>query len=109
MVVGMAGMYSMNDLLNLVAREGAEELRLEPGRPPVMVLNGKPRVIDGSLITSDNVAELFRGIATEEQRRELGCCGDIHFAFVAQNSARFNVSAATQGECLSLKIKYLGR
>src|SRR5260221_11807327 len=36
-VFGMAGMYSMNDLLNLLAQEGAEEVRLEPGKPPVMV------------------------------------------------------------------------
>jgi Tfp pilus assembly ATPase PilU len=105
----MAGMYSMNDLLNLVAHEGAEELRLEPGSPPVIVLQGKPRVVDASLATSDNVAELFRSIATEEQRRELDRCGDIHFTFVAQNSARFGVSAGQQGEFLKLRIRNLGR
>lgn len=105
----MAGMYRMRDLLNLVAREGAEELRLEPGRPPVMVLQGQPRVIVRSLLTSDDVAELFRSIATEEQRRELGQCGDLHFTFTADSSARFRVSAAMQGECLSLRIKNLGR
>ena len=49
-------------------------------------------------------AELFRSIATEEQKRELGRCGDIHFTFAAQNSARFGVSAAMQGG-----IKNLGR
>jgi hypothetical protein len=32
MEFGMAVIYSINDLLNLVAREGAKELRLEPGR-----------------------------------------------------------------------------
>jgi Tfp pilus assembly ATPase PilU len=105
----MAGMYNMEDLLNLIAREGAEELRLEPGRPPVMVLQGKARVIDGSLVSSDNVTELFRSIATEEQSRELSQCGDIHFTFAAQNSARFSVGAGLRKECLSLRIKNLGR
>jgi Tfp pilus assembly ATPase PilU len=99
----------MSDLLKLVADEGAEELRLEPGRPPVLVLRGKPQVIEGSLVTSDNVIELLRGIATEEQRRELDRCGDIHFTYVARNSARFSVRAGTQGENLSLRIKNLGR
>jgi Tfp pilus assembly ATPase PilU len=109
MVFGMAGMYGMNDLLNLVARESAEELRLEPGRPPIIVLHGKARVVDSSLLTSDNVNELFRGIATEEQSRELRRCGAIHFNFAAQNSARFWVNAVVQGEALGLTIKNLGR
>ncbi|MGH7969221.1 MAG: hypothetical protein ACREIC_10900 [Limisphaerales bacterium] len=102
-------MYSLGDLLNLVAREAAEELRLEPGRPPVMVLQGKPRVIDGALVTSDNVAELFRGIASEEQRREFELCGNIHFTFIAPNSAQFKVRATLQGESISLSIRNLGR
>jgi len=102
-------MYNIHDLLNLVAREGAEELRLESGRPPVIVFQGKARVIDGSLVTSDNVAELFRGLATEEQRRELGLCGDVHFTFTAQNSSQFNVSAAMRGEYLNVRMKNLGR
>ena len=105
----MPGMYNIHDLLDLVAREGADELRLEPGRPPVIVLQGKSRVIDGALVTSDNVAELFRGIATEEQSRELGRCGDVHFAFAAHNSARFNVTALIQNEHLNVTIKNLGR
>ena len=109
MVFGMAGMYRIDDLLKLVVREGADELHLEPGRPPVMALQGKRRVIDRSLFTSDNVAELFRGIATEEQRRELDRCGTIHFNLVGPNSARFHVRAALQGEYLILSIKNLGR
>ena len=108
-VFGMAGMYNMNDLLNLLAHEGAEEVRLEPGKPPVIVLQGKARVVDGMLVTSDYVAELFRGIAREEQRGELDRCGDIQFIFVAQGSARFSLLAAMQGKNLSLRIKNIGR
>ena len=103
----MAGLYRMSDLLRLLAHEGAEELRLEPGRPPVMVLRGKPRVIDGGVVTTDDVAELFRGIATEEQNRELERCGDIHFTYGPQD--RFRIEAASQGEFCSLRIKNMGR
>lgn len=105
----MAGMYRMLDLLNLVAREGAVELQLQPGSPPVMVLHGKPRVIDGPLITSDQVAELFRSIATGEQSRELDKCGDIRFSYNAENAMRFTVSATTQGGKLSVRVKNVGR
>jgi Tfp pilus assembly ATPase PilU len=109
MVFGMAGMYHIHDLLNLVAREGAEELRLEPGRPPVMMLQGKLQMIDGGLLTGDEVAELFRSIATDAQQRELDQCGNLRFVFAAGNAARFNVTAVTQEQHLCLTVKNLGR
>ena len=42
-------------LLLLAARESAEELLLEPDQPPRMRLHGKVRVLDGPLLTSDQV------------------------------------------------------
>lgn len=105
----MAGMYCMKDLLELVVREGAEELRLELGKPAVMVLRGEPLAIDVPTVTSDNVAELFRSIATEEQIEELRKCGAVHFIYIFQNSARFGVTAAMQHENFNLKIRNLGR
>ena len=109
MMSRMAGMYRMNDLLSLVAREGAEELRLEPDRPPVMMLQGKPRTVDAMVVTSDNVAELFRSIATEEQRRELDQCGKAHFTYVGRDSGRFSIQVAMRGASCSLTIKNLDR
>ncbi len=102
-------MYNLKDLLNLLGQEGAEELRLEPDRPPMMLLHGKVRVLDGPLLTSDQVAELFRGIATEEQRRELNLCGDTRFRYTAEHSGQFNVRAGMQDNRLSLTIKNLAR
>ena len=106
--VGMAGMYSMNDLFNLVAQEGGEEMLLEPNQPPVMLLQGRRRSMDKALVTSDNVAELFRSIATAEQQRELDQCGNAQFSFLAPNSARFNIRAELRGDTISLSIKNLG-
>ena len=103
----MSGMYSMKDLLNLVAQQGAAELRLEPNRPPMMLLRGKARVLDGPLVTSDHINELFRGIATDEQRRELELCGSTHFRYAAEHSAHFSVRAGLRGNSLSMSIKNL--
>jgi len=103
----MPGMYSMKDLLNLVAQQGAAELRLEPGRPPMMLLHGKVRVLDGPLVTSDQITELFRGIATDEQRRELDLCGSTHFRYAAENSAHFSVRADIRGNSFSLSMRNL--
>jgi Tfp pilus assembly pilus retraction ATPase PilT len=103
MVSEMSGMYSMKDLLNLVAKQGAAELRLDPDRPPMMLLHGKVRVLDGPLVTSDHINELFRGIATDEQRRELDLCGSTHFKY----ATNFSVHVGIRGNSLSMSVKNL--
>jgi Tfp pilus assembly pilus retraction ATPase PilT len=102
-------MYCMNDVMNLAAREGADEIRLEAGRPPVMVLQGKSRALDLPPLTKDNVMELFRSFASPEQIDELGRCGDVRFNYVFQHSAQFAVVALMQREHITLMLKNLGR
>lgn len=102
-------MYSMADLLTLVEREGAQELRLQVGKPPLMALRGQMRALDSVPLTHDNATELFRSLATVDQQQELQQCGDIRFVYVSQSSARFGVNAAIQQKEISLKIKNLTR
>jgi Tfp pilus assembly ATPase PilU len=97
----------MNDLVNLVAREAAEEFRIEAGQPPVMVLQGKARPLDLPPLTEDNVVELFRSFASSEQIEELRRCGDVRFNHRFQHSAQFAVIALMQRERLTLKLKNL--
>ena len=108
-VFRMGGMYRMQDLLMLVARERGEELRLEPGRPPIMVLHGKARVMDGGLVTSDNIAELFHSIASDEQNQELARCGDSHFLFTSEDAGRFKITASTKAGQLDVTVVNLTR
>jgi Tfp pilus assembly ATPase PilU len=103
----MAGMYHLKDLLLLAVEESAEELLLQPDQPPRMRLHGKVRVLDGPLLTSDQVGELLRSIATDEQCRELELCGDAHFRYAAGQSGQFSVHAQMQDDRLYVKIKYL--
>ena len=103
----MPGMYNIKDLLGLVAEQGGAELRLEPDRPPTMLLHGKVRVLDGPVVTSDHIKELFRSIATDEQRRELDLCGNTRFRYTAEHSAQFTVRAEMRGDSLSMSLKNL--
>ena len=103
----MAGMYHLNDLLLLAIQESAEELLLEPDQPPRMRLHGKMRVLDGPLLTGDQVWELLHSIATGEQRRELELCGDAHFRYAGHHLAVFSVHAQTQNNRLRVEIKFL--
>ncbi len=103
----MAGMYHLKDFLILLVRESGEELLLEPEQPPRMRLRGKVRVLDGPLLTSDEIRELLGSIATDEQRRELELCGDAHFQYAGDHLALFNVQANTHDNHLHVKVKYL--
>ena len=103
----MAGMYHLKDLLLLAVRESAEELLLEPDQPPRMRLHGKVRVLDGPLLTSDEITELLRSITTDEQRRELQLCGDARFRYAAEHLAQFSVHAQTRDNRLQVRIRCL--
>ncbi len=103
----MAGMYCLNDLLKLVEVEAAEELRLEPGRSPEMAMGGQTRVLDLPPITGDEIAALFRAFAPPDRLEEVSRCGDVHFNFSFQHSARFKVSASVKGQDMSLKLRRL--
>jgi Tfp pilus assembly pilus retraction ATPase PilT len=105
----MAGMYCMKDLLELSLRESADELRFRVGEAPAMVLRGEMVAIDVPVMTADNVTELFQSVATKDQWQELRRCGDIHFIYLFQNSARFAVIARMQHEAFDMTIRNLGR
>jgi Tfp pilus assembly ATPase PilU len=103
----MAGMYCLSDLLKLVEAEAAEELRLDPERSPEMIVGGLTRVIDLPPITGDEVASLFQTFAPPDRFEELSRCGDVHFNFSFQHSARYKVSASLKGRAMSLKFRRL--
>lgn len=105
----MAGMYCMDDLLELVLREHAEELHLQVDQPPVMVVQSQRLAIDVPAVTTDNVTQLFQSITTENQLKELRACGGIQFIYLFRNSARFSVTARVQHDVFDVKIKNLSR
>ncbi len=98
----------MADLLALILRERAEELRFRVDQSPIMVVHGAPRAIDLPAITRDEVAELFRSIASEDQAKELSACGDVRFIYRFRELSRFAVTAAARGEVFDLKVTNLG-
>ena len=100
-------MYCLEDLVKLALSEGAEELHLEAGSPPVISSGGKPRALDLPPLTNDHVTELFSSFATEAQVEELRRCGDVHFNHQFQNSSRFRVNALMEREQTVVKMKYL--
>jgi len=85
-------MYSMDDLLEVVSADKAEELRLHVGTPPIIVLRGEDHPVEGPAITVEDAEQLLRSMADTRQRREINERGAAEFVYTFRDSTRFSGS-----------------
>jgi Tfp pilus assembly ATPase PilU len=86
-------MYSMDDLFHLVNSDGADELRLQVGAPPVLVLRREPNTIEGPPISAENAENLLQSITNTRQRRELRTHGVVQFIYRFRGRTDFVIYA----------------
>jgi len=99
-----ARMYSMDNLLHLVHSDGADELRLHIGRPPVIVLDGEQQPMEGPPITAEEAQQLLQSITDTRQTRDLREHGWIEFIHKFRGRASFVVRAKMEDEGVSMVI-----
>src|SRR5437773_2135284 len=97
-------MYSMDDLLHLVNSDGADELRLHVGTPPVIVLEGEHHAVEGPPITPEDAEQLLQRVATTRQRRELRDRGMVQFIYRFRRSTDFVVRARMEHQNVGIDI-----
>jgi Tfp pilus assembly ATPase PilU len=97
-------MYSMDDLLHLASSDGADELRLHVGTPPVIVLDGEPHTIEGPPITTEDAEQLLHSVATTRQKRELRERGEVQFVFRFRRITDFVVRASMEDKNIGIDI-----
>src|SRR6267378_3353895 len=85
--------YSMSDLLQLVVAEGASDLHLRVGVPPVIRLHGVLHRVEGPPLRPEDTEELMRSIASEHHIQQVREKGGADFGFAFGEMARFRVSA----------------
>jgi Tfp pilus assembly ATPase PilU len=96
--------YSMDDLLHRLHSDGADELKLRVGSPPVMVLDGESHPIEGPAITIEDAEQLLQSIADTRQRRELRENGVVQFIYRFRSRADFVVCARIEDENVGIDI-----
>lgn len=84
--------YSMSDLLQLVVSEGAADLHLRVGVPPVIRLHGTLHRVEGPSLVAEDTEELMRSITSEEHIQQVRERGGADFGFAFGELARFRVS-----------------
>src|SRR3954462_2944355 len=84
--------YSMSDLLQLVVSEGAADLHLRVGVPPVIRLHGILHRVEGPPLRPEDTEELMRSITSEDHVQHVRERGGADFGFAFGELARFRVS-----------------
>src|SRR6476620_2345360 len=82
----------MSDLLQLVVSEGAADLHLRVGVPPVIRLHGILHRVEGPPLKPEDTEELMRSITSEEHIQHVRERGGADFGFAFGELARFRVS-----------------
>lgn len=91
-----ASEIQMDDMLDLAFQEGASDLHLAVGLPPVLRLNGSLAPLDSEPLTPEDTDRLMRSITTEHHIRNLDENGGSDFGFSFGDRARFRVSIFRQ-------------
>ncbi len=84
--------YQMSDLLQLVVSEGAADLHIRVGTPPVIRLHGVLHRVEGPPLRPEDTEELMRSITSEEHIQHVRERGGADFGFAFGELARFRVS-----------------
>src|SRR3954471_886503 len=84
--------YQMSDLLQLIVSEGAADLHLRVGIPPVIRLHGILHRVEGPPLRPEDTEELMRSITSEDHVQHVRERGGADFGFAFGELARFRVS-----------------
>jgi twitching motility protein PilT len=82
----------MNELLQLAVDEGASDLHLNCGSPPVLRIHGGLRPLDTATLTPDDTERLMKSITSPEHQQKVREQGGTDFGFGFGEAARFRVS-----------------
>ena len=87
-----ANPFEMSDLLELAVNEGASDLHLEVGVPPVLRIHGHMQPLDSAPLVPDDTDRLMKSITSEDHQQRVREGGGSDFGFSFGKKARFRVS-----------------
>lgn len=82
----------MSELLQLAVDEGASDVHLTVGAPPMFRIDGSMQPIDAAPLTPDATERLMKSITSPDYQQKLREHGGADFGFSFGDKARFRVS-----------------
>ncbi len=102
-----AGELQMDDLLALVVEEGASDLHITVGSPPVLRIHGALQPLDSEPLTADDTERIMRAITSEDHIQRVREGGTTDFGFGFRDLARFRVSVLKQKGSFGIVLRQI--
>ncbi len=98
----------LENLLTLVVEQGASDLHLIPGHPPILRIDADLHPIeDKEVLTADQVENMARVMLNESRFKTLQEKRDLDLSFSIRDQSRFRVNAYYQKNVLALALRFI--
>ena len=97
----------MDRLLDTSVKQGASDVHLTVGKPPVLRLKGRMRELKTAALTPEDTASLMKQITPEKAQQELQEVGSTDFGFSFKDGVRFRVAVFKQRNHLALVLRQI--
>ena len=98
---------NMDRLLQACVSQGASDIHLVTGRPPVLRIHGRLRSLETKVLEPDDTAALMKSITPDRNQQELQEEGGTDFGFAFGDMARFRVSVFKQKGNISMVLRLI--
>ncbi len=97
----------IDKLLQAAVKQGASDIHIVVGQPPVFRLHGRMRKLETKVLEPDDTMSLMKSIAPDRCQRELQEAGSSDFGFAFGGLARFRVSIFKQRGNISMVLRQI--
>jgi twitching motility protein PilT len=97
----------IDKLLQACVKQGASDIHIVVGQPPVFRLHGRMRKLETKVLEPEDTVALMKSIAPERCQRELQEAGSSDFGFAFGDMARFRVSIFKQRGFISMVLRQI--
>jgi len=94
-------------LLETVIKQGASDLHLTVGRPPVIRLHGHLRNLETKVLAPDDTVALMKAVTPDRNQQELQEEGGTDYAFAFGDAGRFRVSVFKQKGNVAMVLRLI--
>jgi len=98
---------NMDRLLQACVSQGASDIHLVVGRPPVLRIDGRLRSLETKVLEPEDTAALMKSITPDRNQQELQEEGGTDFGFAYGDVARFRVSIFRQKGNISCVLRLI--
>ena len=97
----------IDKLLQACVKQGASDIHITTGQPPVFRLHGRLRRLETKVLEPDDTVSLLKSITPERCQRELQEAGSADFGFAFGDLARFRVSVFKQRGQIAMVLRQI--